>query len=80
MKLSLNLELLVHQFNNVTPENGNDPKKIASSKYYDSDEMYNIGMTHKNKPLSLFHINICSVSKNFDDLQYLLNCTKNFLT
>ena len=80
MKLSSNLELLVHQFNNVTPENGNDPKKIASSKYYGSDEMHSIGMPHKNKPLSLFHINVCSLSKNFDDLQYLLNCTKIFLT
>ena len=27
------LELLVNQFNNATPENGNDPEKIASSKY-----------------------------------------------
>ena len=39
-------------FNNVTPENGNDAEKIP----------------HKNKPLSLFHINACSLSKHFDDL------------
>ena len=26
--------------------------------------------------LSLFHINACSLSKNFDDLVYLLKCTK----
>ena len=26
--------------------------------------------------LSLFHINACSLNKNFDDLQHLLNCTK----
>ena len=25
---------------------------------------------------SLFHINSCSLNKNFDDLQHLLNCTK----
>ena len=30
----------------------------------------------KNKLLSLFHINVCSFNKNFDDLQYLLSCTK----
>ena len=30
----------------------------------------------KNKSLSLFHINACSLNKNFDDLQHLLNCTK----
>ena len=30
----------------------------------------------KNKLLSLFHINVCSFNKNFDDLQHLLSCTK----
>ena len=63
---------------NATPENGNDPEKIASSKCCDIDEMHNIEIPQKNKPLSLFHTNACSLSKNFDDLQYLLSCTKNF--
>ena len=67
---------MVNQFNNATPENGNDPEKIASSKYYDIDEMHNIEIPHKNKSLSLFHINACSLNKNFDDLQHLLSCTK----
>ena len=78
LKLSSNLELLVNQFNNATLENGNDPEKAASSKYYDIDEMHNIEIPHKNKPLSL--LNACSLSKNFDDLQHLLSCTKKFLT
>ena len=79
LKPSSKLELLVNQFNNATPENGNDPEKIASSKYYDIDEMHNIEIPHKNKSLSLFHINACSLNKNFDDLQHLLSCTqKNF--
>ena len=30
----------------------------------------------KNKSLSLFHINACSLNKNFDDLHHLLSCTK----
>ena len=80
LKPSSSLELLVNQFNNATPGNGNDPEEIASSKYYDIDEMINIEIRHKNKPLSLFHINACSLSKNFDDLQHLLSCTKTFLT
>ena len=42
LKLSSNLELLVNQFNNVTTENGNGSEKIASSKYYDIDEMHKI--------------------------------------
>ena len=38
--------------------------------------MQNIEIPHKNKLLSVFHINRCSRNKNFDDLQYLLACTK----
>ena len=47
LKSSSNLELLVNQFNNATPENGNDPEKAASSNYYDTDEMHNIEIPHK---------------------------------
>ena len=77
LKPSLNLELLINQFNNATPENNNDPKKISSSKYYDINEMHSIKIPQYNKSLSLFHINICSLNKNFDDLQHLLSSTKN---
>ena len=76
LKPSSNLELLVNQFSNATPENSNDPEKISSSKYYDIEEMHNIEIPHNNKSLSLFHINACSLNKNFDDLQHLLSCTK----
>ena len=39
--------------------------------------MHNVGIPNKNKFLSLFYINACSVHKNLDDLQCLLSCTKN---
>ena len=58
-----NLERLVNQFNNATPQNNNDPENISSSKYYDIDEMRNVGIPNKNKSLSLFHINACSLIK-----------------
>ena len=54
-----NLELLVNQFNNATPENSNDPEKVCSSKYYDIEEMYNIKIPHKfllRKILMTFNI------------------------
>ena len=69
LKPSSNLELLVNKFSNDTPENGYESEKIASSKYYDIDEMHNIEIPHKNKPLSLFHIKPCSLSKKSDDLK-----------
>ena len=68
LKPSSNLQLLVNQFNNATPENINDPEKISSSKYYDIEEMHNIEISHKNKPLSLLQINPCSFNKHFDNL------------
>ena len=79
LKPSPNLELLVNQLNNASQENNNDPEKISSSKYYDIDEMHNLRIPQKNKSLSLFHINACSLNiKNFDDVQHLLSSTKNF--
>ena len=76
LKPSSDLECLVNQFNNATPENSNDPEKVSSSKYYDIEKMHNTEIPHKNKLLSLFHMNASSLNKNFDDLQNLLNCTK----
>ena len=38
--------------------------------------MNNIEIPHKNKSLSVFDINACSLNKNFDELQLLLSCTK----
>ena len=37
LKPSSKRELLVNQFNDATPGNGNKPEKIASSKYYNID-------------------------------------------
>ena len=67
------LELLVNQFNNATLENNNDPEKISSSKYYDINEMHNMKIPHKNKSLSLFNINACSLNENFDGVQHVLS-------
>ena len=72
----MNLEILINQFNNDNPEHSNDPERISSSNYYDIEEMHDIKIPHKNKSLSLFHINACSLNKNFHDLLDLLSCTK----
>ena len=32
--------------------------------------------SNKHKSLALFHINACSLNKNFDDIDHLLRCTK----
>ena len=42
--------------------------------------MHNIKIPYKNKSLSLFHVNTCSLNRNFDDPQHLFSCTKKKLT
>ena len=74
---------LVNQFNNISspPDdiNSDDLKNTVSSKHYDIEELQNLKVTNKSNSLSLFHINACPLSKNFDDLQHLPSCTnKNF--
>ena len=78
--LTPNLELLVKQFNNAIPEKINDPTNSSLSKYYDNEEMHDIKIPHKNKSLSLFHINVCSFNKKFDYLQHFLSSSKKILT
>ena len=80
LKPSENLKLLVNQFNDdASPESNIDPENVVQSKYYDIDELQTMKIPNKDKSLALFHINACSLNKNFNELEHLLSCTnKNF--
>ena len=80
LKTSKNLKLLVNQFNNnAFPEDSTDPENVVESQYYDTDQLQTMKIPSKDKPLALFHINACSLNKNFNELEHLLSCTnKNF--
>ena len=75
LKPSSDLSLLFNQFHNSSHEQKNDPENIVNSNYFDIDQLQTLKFPEKNKWLSLFHINACSLNKNFDDLQHLLKCT-----
>ena len=75
LKALPNLELLFNQFNNSSPKQQNDPKNVVNSRYFDIYQIHSLKFSQKEKSLSLFHINVCSLNKNFDDLVYLLKCT-----
>ena len=79
LKPSEHLKHLVNQFHNMSSQpdniNSDDPENTISSKYYDIDELQNLKITNSSNSLSLFHINACTLSNNFDDLQHLLSCT-----
>ena len=83
LKPSEHLKHLVNQFINMSspPDdtNSDNPKNTVPSKYYDIDELQNLKIKNKSNSFSLFHINACSLSKNFDELQHLVSWTnKNF--
>ena len=47
--------------------------------YLLTDKLQTMKIHNKNKSLASFHINACSLNKNFNELEYLLSCTnKNF--
>ena len=74
------LALLFNQFNNTSPEQNVDPENVVNSRYFDIDEIQALKLYAKKNSLSFFHINACSLNKNFDDLEYLLKCTnKSFV-
>ena len=71
LKPSANLSLLFNQFNNFSPEPKNESENVVNSNY----QIQTLKFPEKSKSLSLFHINACSLSKNFNDLERLLKCT-----
>ena len=60
------LALLFNQFNNAIAENNSDPENGMQSKYYDFDELQQLKTLNKGKVSLFFHINSCSLNKNFE--------------
>ena len=71
----------VNQFNKNTiiDDYKNVDDNFIHSKYFDIDEIQKLKITNKEKCLSLFHMNVCSLSKYFDQLQLLLKITNKNL-
>ena len=67
---------LFNQFNNSSQfHDFKDPENVVKCKYYNLEEVQTMKIPNKKSSLSLFHINTCSLSKNFEDLEYLLKTT-----
>ena len=75
LKPPSDVALLYNQFCNTSPEKNNDLVNVVNSKYYGIDQIQTLKFRNKHKSLALFHINACSLNKNFDDLDHLLKCT-----
>ena len=66
-----NASCLFSDFNYVSPDINNTPEKVINSKYYDINQLPTLKEFTDKSSLSLFHVNICSLLKNIDDLEHL---------
>ena len=70
-----NLTNLFDGFNNLSLDQNSNSEKIINCKYYNIDEIQALKKLNNKRTLSLSHVNSCSLSKNIEDLEYLLNST-----
>ena len=76
LKLLPNLNSVFSQINiSYQTHDFKDPKNVVKCKYYNLEEIQTMKIPNKKICLSLFHINTCSLSKNFEDFKYLLKIT-----
>ena len=76
LKPPKNLNNPFNEFNNFSSQQNKTTENIINYKYFDTEEIQSLNnLNHKNA-LNLFHINTCSLSKNIEALEYLLDKTK----
>ena len=64
---------LMKQLNNFTDDEKENELNLRNCKYRDPDYFKNLTKDFKGKVLSFFHMNVCSLTKNFDDFHILLS-------
>ena len=64
---------LMNQLNNFTDDEKENELNLPNSKYRDPDYFKNLTKDFKRKALYFFDMNVCSLTKNFDDFNMLLS-------
>ena len=65
--------LLMNQLNNFTDEEKENELNLPNCKYRELDYFKNLTKDFKRNTLSFFHMNVCSLTQNFDDYNILLS-------
>ena len=63
---------IMSQLNNFTDDKKQNELNLPNCKYRDTDYFKNLTKDFKRKALSFFHMNVCSLTKNFDYFNILL--------
>ena len=74
LKPQKNLSDLFNEFNNFSDQNKNQ-ENVSNCKCYDLNEIKPLNKLNNKSSLLLFHLNTCSLLKNFEELEYLLDST-----
>ena len=64
---------LMNQLNNFTDDEKENELNLSNCKYRDPDYFENLTKDFKRKALSFFHMNVCSLAKNFEHFNILLS-------
>ena len=64
---------LMTKLNNFTDDEKKNNLKLPNCKYREIDYFQKLSKNFKRKTLSFFRMNVCSLTKNFDDFDILLN-------
>ena len=63
----------MNQLNNFTNDKKENELNLLNRKHSDTDYFKNLTKDFKRKTLSFFHMNVYSLTKNFDDFQLFWN-------
>ena len=67
---------LFNEFNSFSSDTNNDPENVINSNYYDIDQLQTLKEFTDKSSVSLFDWNNCSLSKNIDNFEHLIQSTK----
>ena len=76
LRTSKNLSNLYNEFNKFSYQQNWNTENIIKWKYYDIEEIQSLNNLNHKDALSLFRINTCSLPKNIEELEFLLDKTK----
>ena len=71
-----NLSHLFNEFNSFSSDIRNLPENIINCNYYVINQFQTLKEFTDKSSRSLFHLNTCSLSRNIDDLEHLIQSTK----
>ena len=63
----------MNQLNNLTDVKNENELNLQNCKYRDTGYFKNLTKDFKRRVLSFFHMNVCSLAKNFDDFNILFS-------